>query len=98
MGASLSHIDRQRSGRRLSPDCSERRKSWGGRRTKKNTRRKWAILGSVSYHLDISNGFYPVRSRRATLKNVAATRVTAPKTAKWIAESWVTKEDALESD
>jgi hypothetical protein len=33
------------------------------------------------------DGFYPVRSRRATLKNVAAIRVTAPKTVKWIAES-----------
>jgi len=48
--------------------------------------------------LDITNGFYPVRSRRATLKNVAAIRVTAPKTVKWTAESWLMKEDALESD
>jgi hypothetical protein len=31
--------------------------------------------------------FYPVLSRRATLKKVAATIVTAPSTIRWIAES-----------
>ena len=34
-----------------------------------------------------SRRLYPVLSRRATLKKVAATIVTAPSTLKWIAES-----------
>jgi hypothetical protein len=34
-----------------------------------------------------SRRFYPVLSRRATLKKVAATIVTAPSTIRWIAES-----------
>jgi hypothetical protein len=34
-----------------------------------------------------SRRLYPVLSRRATLKNVAATIVTAPSTIRWIAES-----------